>query len=369
MKKKIMYLLAGSFLSFMLVSCGEEEKPIEQIRSIKTFKVSSQATGQTRKFSGIVSAVNYSFLSFEDVEGRVVKLNVDIGDKVTKGQVLAVLDKQKYELDVKNAQANLKKAEANLVKATSEYNREKELFAKQASFQQRLDTRKFQYEAAVSEEKSAKAGLGLANRSLQHTELKTPFDGFVGERFIQPNQEVSKGAKIFRIDEKGAMEIQFSIPETLRKRLALGSEGIAKFAGNAEPDVKCKISFLGTAANQGNAFPAKAVLINSPVSVKPGMTAETSFILPMEGKGASGFLIPVTAVLMGKDAKSGFVFVYNPATSTVKKTKVHFGGSQGNLGIVKSGLNEGDLIADAGVSFLLDGMKVNLYKPAPEGGE
>lgn len=367
MKIKLLCLMLAGGLSLLLVSCGDKEKAVEQIRSIKTFKVSAQATGQTRKFSGVIFAVKYSFLSFEDVSGRVINLNVDIGDKVKKGQVLAVLDKQKYELDVKDAQANLKKAEAHLVKATSEYNREKELFAKQASFQQRLDTRKFQYEAAISGEKSAKAALGLASRNLAHTELKSPFDGFVGERFIQPNQEVTKGEKIFRIDEKGATEVQFSIPETLRKRFKLRQGGSVKLAGK-EVAVKCKISFLGTAANQGNAFPAKAVLLDPSVSVKPGMTAETSFLLPVEGK-ASGFLIPVTAVVMEKDPKTGFVFIYDPATTTVKKTKVHFAGSQGNLGIVTSGLKEGDIVANAGVSFLLDGMKVKLYKPIPEGGE
>ena len=97
--------------------------------------------------------------------------------------------------------------------------------------------------------------------------------------------------------------------------------------------------------------------------VKPGMTAEVSFSLPIEGDVA-GFLIPPAAVLMGEEKKTGCVFVYDPATSTVKKTTVHFKGSQGNLGIVADGLKEGDIIAVAGVSFLLDGMKVHLYKPA-----
>jgi RND family efflux transporter MFP subunit len=313
-----------------------------------------------------VFAVKYAFLSFEDVSGRVIKLNADIGDKVKKGQVLAVLDKQKYQLDVKNAQAGLKKSEAQLQKAKSDYEREKVLFKKQASFQQRLDTRKFQFEAAVSGETSAKAALGLAERNLRHTELKSPYDGFVGERFIQPKQEVRKGEKIFRIDEKGAMEVQFTIPEGIRKRVKLNSEGTVKLSGHSGAgDIKSKISFLGTAASKGNAFPAKALLENPPATVKPGMTAEISLSLPIE-QGASGFLIPPKAVLMGKDKKTGFVFIYNPATSTVKKTEVHFKGSQANLGIVSDGLKEGDIIAVAGVSFLLDKMKVNLYKEATE---
>jgi len=369
MRKRLLYVAVIAAFSLLFISCGKKEKPVAQIRSIKTITVSSQATGQVRKFSGVVFAVNYSYLSFEDVSGRVIDLNVDIGDKVTKGQVLAVLDKQKYQLDVKNAQAKLKESEAKLIKAKSDYDREKILFKKQASFQQRLDTRKFQYEAALSGETSAKAALGLAERNLRHTELKSPYDGFVGERFIQPKQEVRKGEKIFRIDEKGAMEVQFNIPEGIRKRVKLNSGGTVRLAGHpGTAEIKSKISFLGTAASKGNAFPAKAILANPPVTVKPGMTAEISLLLPVK-PAAAGFLIPPSAVIMDKDKKTGFVFVYNSATSTVKKTEVHFEGSQGNLGIVSDGLKNGDIIAVAGVSFLLDGMKVNLYKAVTKGGE
>jgi RND family efflux transporter MFP subunit len=201
LRRKISSLLLLASVSLLFCSCGKKEKIPEMVRSIKTITISQRSTKQIRKFSGIVYAVNYAYLSFEDVQGRVVKVNVDIGDEVQKGQILAVLDKEKYILDVKVAQAKLKKAQASLVKAEADYEREKVLFEKGASFQQRLDTRKFQYEAALSEVHSAQAGLKLAQRNLENTELKAPYEGFIGERFIQPNQEVGLGTRIFRIDE------------------------------------------------------------------------------------------------------------------------------------------------------------------------
>jgi RND family efflux transporter MFP subunit len=369
MRNKTLTIALTGLVIMLVNGCGKKEKPVEQIRSIKTMTVSAQATGQLRKFSGVVFAVNYSYLSFEDVSGRIIKLNVDIGDKVKKGDILAVVDKQKYQLDVKDAQAKLKEATAKLVKANADYEREKELFKHDASFQQRLDTRKFQYEAAISGKSSSKAALGLAERNLNHTELKSPYNGFVGERFIQSNQEVRKGEKIFRIDEKGALEVQFDVPENIRKRVKLNSEGTVRLAGHSESeDIKSKISFLGTAASKGNAFPAKARLENPPASVKPGMTAEISLLLPIKG-GTAGFLIPPKAILMKEDKKTGYVFIYNPKTAKVKKTELKFKGSQGNLGIVADGLKDGDIIAVAGVAFLLDGMKVNLFKPKTETGE
>ena len=369
MKRVLFPTASVALLSCLLIlSCKKEEAPPEQIRSIKTVTVSTPATGQIRKFTGVIFAVNYSYLSFEDVSGRVIKLNADIGDEVKKGEILAVLDKQKYELELKDAQAQLKRAEAAVARTTAAYDREKLLFKKKASFQQRLDAVEFQYKAALSDELAGKAAVGLAERKLRHTDLKSPFDGFIGERFIQPNEEVIKGEAIFRIDEKGELEMQFDVPENLRKRVNLDTEGVVKVLGNSNVEVKCKISYLGTAARAGNAFPAKAILIGPPPNIKPGMTAEVSLSLPIEDS-AAGFIIPINAILMGEEPKTGFVFIYKPATSTVKKTKVHFGGSQGNFGIVIDGIKEGDIIATAGVPFLLDGMKVKLFKPINKIGE
>jgi membrane fusion protein, multidrug efflux system len=368
LQNKILILSAVLGISQLLISCGEKEKPVEQIRSIKTITISNQTSGQLRKFSAVVYAVNYAFLEFKDVSGKVIKLNVGIGDKVSKGDILAVLDKEKYQLDVKDGEANLKKSIAQLSKAKTDYDREKILLKKDESSQTSLDTKKMQYEAAVSGKKFAETALGLANRNLNHTELKSPYDGYISERFIQPNQEIKVGTNIFRIDENGDMEVQFDIPEDLRKRVKLDSEGGVRLSGHPEVTIKSNISYISNAATKGNVFQVKSLLKNIPKYLKPGMTAEISLLLPMKGD-KSGFLIPLTAVLMGDNKKMGDVFVYNPKTSTVTKTKVHFKGFQGDLCIVADGIKSGDIIATTGVAFLLDGMKVNLFKAKTESGK
>ena len=203
---------------------------------------------------------------------------------------------------------------------------------------------------------------------MRNTELLAPYDGFIGARYIEPKQEVGKGQKIFRIDAMGKLEVQFDIPEGMRKRITLNDSGNVTFSGHPGLITKCSVSFLGTAANVGNAFPAKAQLVDPPETVKPGMTAEVSLILPVTDQIA-GFLVPTTAYLPGPDPKSGVVFVYDKTTSTVKKVDVKTGGSQGNLGIVTEGLKAGDIVAVAGVSFLKDGMKVKLYNPTAKNGD
>ena len=95
--------------------------------------------------------------------------------------------------------------------------------------------------------------------------------------------------------------------------------------------------------------------------MNPGMTAEVSLILAEEGR-PTGYLIPLQAILPGEKAGQGYVFVYDAVASTVKKVPVRCRGNEKNLMVIEEGLAEGDIIATAGVSFLVDGMKVRLLE-------
>jgi len=361
--KKCLHVFFIAVSLGLLCSCGKQESPKTEIRAIQYMKIGELANKNLRKFSGVIYARDSSYVSFEDIGGKVKTVNVQIGEKVKKGQVLATLDTEKFELAVNDAEAELKKAEAQMTRSTSDYERERELFRKDASFQKKLDSMKFEHDSAVSNEKSAKAKVGLAIRNLRNTKLQAPFDGDVGERLVEPNQVIAVGHKIFRIDASGALEVHFDIPENLHKRVSVGMTGSVSFPGIKSSDAQCEISYLGTAAGNANSFPVKALLPNPPAGIKPGMTAEVSLHLPIENRQIPGLVIPLKALLPGKNVKSGYVFVYNPQTSTVKKVEVSGAGSQGNFGVVNGAIQPGDIIATAGVSFLTDGMKVKLYEP------
>jgi len=345
----------------MLNGCGKKKEIVPSIRSIKYTIANERASFQMRKFSGIIFAVNYAYMSFEDISGRVSEVKVDIGDMVKKGQVMAVMNKERFKLALKTAEAGLSKAKANLVMAIADYEREKKLFKKDASFQRRLDARKFQYKAAISNARSAQATLGLAKRNLRNTDLVAPYDGYIGQRKIEANQEVRAGQEIFRVDAIGEMEVKFDIPENLIKRVKVGMPGRVKFSSRPNQKSKGKITFLGTAASRGNAFPAKIKLISPGKHIHPGMTAEVLLDLPVTGKG-KGFLLPLSALLSAREVRTGYVFIYNPKTKKLRKVKVRTSGAVDNLGIVEGDITAGDIIATAGISFLADGMEVKLIK-------
>ena len=354
---KILFL---AIIWVAVTACKEKIEIVEEVRALKTITVSELATGQIRKFSGIVMATDSSNLSFE-VSGKVETVNVDIGDRVRKGQILAVLDKEPYRLDVDAAQAELVTAKAKVVNTKEEYERQERVYQQGAGAKSKLDRAKYNYNAAQSQVEYQIAKLNLAKRNLRKTMLTSPYDGHIAWRSVDPHEEIMVGQKVFVIDAKGTLEVNLAVPETTIHRLHIGTSATVGFPTLPGYTVKGRISFIGSAAVKANAFPVKVELIEPHASINPGMTAEVSLLLKDDSQ-TTGYLVPIQAILPAKEAGQGYVFVYDSNTSTVRKAPIRTLGTERNMTIVSDGLSAGDIIAIAGVSFLDDGMKVKLME-------
>lgn len=358
--RKIIKVLSLVFIWVAITACEKKVEIVEQVRALKSITVSKPATGQVRKFSGIVSATDSSNLSFE-VGGKVETVYVDVGNPVRKGQLLAVLDKEPYRLDVDAAQAELVTAEAKVVNTKEEYDRQERVYSQGAGAKSKLEQAKYNYDAARSQVNYQIANLNLAKRNLSKTMLTSPYDGHIAWRSVDPHEEVKVGQKVFTIDAKGALEVYLAVPETTIHQIHMGTPATVRFSTPPGLSVKGRISEIGSAAVKANAFPVKVRLIEPPANINPGMTAEVSLVLKDDSQ-MTGYLVPIQAVLPAGEVGKGYAFVYDPETSTVRKTQIQTLGAEQNMTIVSEGLSAGDIIAVAGVSFLADGMKVKLME-------
>lgn len=355
--KQMVWLLC---LAVALTACKEKTEIIEVVRSIKTITVSKQASEKIYKFSGVVAAVDSSGLSFQ-VGGQVVTVEVDIGDRVTKDQVLAALDPEPYQLDVDAIKAELITAKDNVAKSKAEYERQKRIFEQGAGAQRFVEVSEYNYKAAGSAVKFQIARLDQVNRNLRKTKLLAPYDGTIAWRSVQPNEEVGIGQKVFEINATGKMEIQLAVPETTIDQIHIDDPATITFPTLPGETAQGRISYIGSAAVKANAFPVKVELSDANEKVLPGMTAEANLIVKAVNQ-KPGYIVPLQALLPAPEANRGFAFVYDPGTSTVKKTAVSSRGTEDKEAIVYEGLAAGDIIAVAGVSFLADGMQVKLMK-------
>jgi RND family efflux transporter MFP subunit len=343
-----------------LMACKEKPEIIEVVRSIKTMTVSEQPTEKIRKFSGQVAAVNSSGLSFE-VGGQVESVEVDIGDRVKKGDVLSVLDPEPYQLDVDAAEAELIKARENVTKTNAEYERQKRIFEQGAGAERYVEVSEYNYKAAKSAVNFQIAKLDLAKRNLRKTKLTSPYDGVIAWRAVEPNEKVLAGQKILEINATGRMEVQLAVPETNIDLIHIDDPVTISFPTLPDESAYGRISYIGGAAVKANAFPVKVALMNPSGKVKPGMTAEANLSIKDENR-KSGYLVPMQAVMPSPEPDRGYAFVYDPGTSTVKKKPVRSRGTADKRVIIDEGLDAGDIIAVAGVSFLADGLEVKLLE-------
>ncbi len=361
--KTIMYFFMTAFALIIFAACGQEPPPpVETVRSIKTITVNEIASGRIRKFSGVVEAADKSSVSFE-VSGNVQEVRVNVGDKVSKGDVLAVLDKSTYELNVKAAEAALGRSQAKLKNSSNDLKRLKRIAKMDtgAVSEARLDNAGADYTSAKQQVEYRTSQLNLAKRDLEKTVLRAPFDGHIAERLVEPFYEVSRGQSLFDIYMEGAMEASVSIPESEIHGIYLGLPSEIVFPTIPDKVFEGRVTEISKVAGTANAFPVKVTIEGDLDRVRPGMTAEVTIMLAGEA-AETAYLVPLIAVAAGDSAAKGYVFVFDQDTSTVRKTPIVSGGIRDNDAVVTNGVKAGDIIAVAGVSFLEDGQKVKLME-------
>jgi RND family efflux transporter MFP subunit len=356
-------LLAAIVALIFLSACRQEPPPpVESVRAIKTITVSEIASGRIRKFSGVVEAADKSSVSFE-VAGNVQEVRVNVGDKVSKGDVLAVLDKSEYELNVKAAEAALGRSRARLKNSSNNLERLKGIakIDTGAVSEARLDNAGAEYASAKQQVEFRISQLNLAKRDLEKTVMRAPFDGHIAERLVEPFYEVARGQRLFDIYMEGAMEAAVSIPESEIHGIYLSLPAEISFPTIAGKVYKGIVTEISKVAGTANAFPVKVTIEGDLERIRPGMTAEVVIMLAGE-EAETSYLVPVIAVAAGDSSAKGYVYVFDQNTSTVKKTPVEASGIRDNDIVVTKGVKAGDIIAVAGVSFLEDGQKVKLME-------
>ena len=186
MTNRLICLLLASFL---LGACDQEViEPEERIRAVKTIIVADLASDQQRKFPGTVEPVTSSNLSFE-VNGVIQAMQVDVGDRFKKGEVLASLDNKPFQINVKSARAALSRASAQLKEKKSAYERELRIQTEDpgATTEKTVEQTRAAYDSQVQNVSYSQSQLGLAERDLINTELRAPFDGIVSARYFDPS--------------------------------------------------------------------------------------------------------------------------------------------------------------------------------------
>lgn len=162
------------------------------------------------------------------IQGYVMELSVDAGDRVKMGAILLRLDSKEMKERVAQAAAALRSAQADLERAKSDFQRYERLYEQQSISGQQFDNVKTAYEVAKATEARARAGLEEARAMLSYSVVRAPFDGTIAVREVNVGDLVTPGRVLLSIYKPGTAELVAPVGEQYAEYVKEGTRVTAK---------------------------------------------------------------------------------------------------------------------------------------------
>ena len=358
MKKILMPILAMIVIT-SLISCSKKvEEKKEIVRPVKMMTISTTKKSEGNSYPGKVKASKDAELSFV-VPGRITKLPVLRGQLMKKGDLVAQLDQRDFV-------ANLKAAQADYDFAKSQFDSFKKLVEQGVISQDEFNQKKKNLDVTS-------AAVRSAEKALEDTTLRAPFDGQIAEKDVDIHQDVKANQKVVYFQDTSDLDILIDVPEA-DVTVARGNRTIAELSEKITADAtfasitgrifKVKLKEFDAIADKDTQTYKATFTMKKPmdVNIMPGMTATiTVFHDTDKVNKHNNILVPVDAVFADANGDS-CVWLINPQTMIVTKRKIQTGEMRGGEFIVSSGLKNGDIIATSGIKALFEGTKVKEYK-------
>jgi len=301
-----------------------------------------------------VRARQESPLSFR-VGGNLVKRDVDAGQRVKKGDVLAELDVADFALQARASQAQLAAAEADLVRARDDLKRYQVLADQQLVSRSQLDQQSAAFKAAQGQANAARANLDVLRNQAGYAQLRAPADGVIASREAEAGQVVSAGQTIFNLAADGGREVLIDLPEATIRDYAVGQPVEVELWNRPGQRLPGTIREIAAAADpQARTYATRVSLpADTLADVELGQSARV-----YSSAGRHGTLqLPLGALQRGANGAAS-VWVVDPANSTLKAATVTTGAFGSETVPVLSGVSGGDWVVAAGGHLLRAGQPV-----------
>jgi len=328
----------------------------------RTEQVSKGDIQQSVTATGTVNAVT-TVLVGTQVSGTIKSLYADFNSRVTKGQLIALIDPEMLEAQLAQAKANVEKADATFRDADRTLKRNRELFTKNLVPRSDLDTAETNFDSAKAQLEQAKAAFKVAETNLRYTRILSPVDGIVISRNVDIGQTVAASFQtptLFTIaQDLTKMQIDTNIAESDIGVVKLGQE--VDFTVDAYPD----ITFKGKVWQKRQApitvqnvvtYDVVIQVDNRDFKLMPGMTANVSVIIQTKSdvlrltNAATRFRMTERSAPAGAGAKAGASEKRGPAVWVLedgkpKRVSITPGISDGTYTEIVSGdLKEGQQV-------------------------
>jgi RND family efflux transporter MFP subunit len=320
-------------------------------RPVQIVHVAFQSAEARAEFVGVVRARHETDLGFR-VAGKIIARNVNVGDTVHAGDVVARLDPIDLTLQAESAQAELAAATSNLADATAEEARYATLKARAAVAAADYDHKKAAKDEAIGRLERARRALELASNQLAYAELKVDADGVITATPAEPGQVVALGQAVARLAHHGEMEALVALPETALAE-ARKSDATVELWSDPGRRFKARLRELSPQADATTrTYAARFSIQDTDDGVALGMTATVTLSHLSAAQVAK---LPLSAIL---NRGSGPAVYLVDGSGALELRPVTVAAFTENAALVSAGLAEGDRIVTLGVQKLTAGSQV-----------
>ncbi len=293
-------------------------------------------------YDGVVEAVRQTTVAAQ-VPGAVVALDVKAGDRVRAGQVLLRLDARAAEQTAAASAAQVRAARAGLEAASREFDRQRQLFAKNYISRAALDRAEAQYKSAQAEAAAQLASAGAARTQSDFYVVRAPYGGVVADVAVVLGDMAMPGKPLLTVYDPAALRVKAAVPQTAAMRLPAGQQdqAQAEIPGVAQRIQPARVQLLPTVDPATHSLELRLDLPAGLAGVTPGMFARAW--LPLGGSaGDARVYVPQQAVL--RRAELTGVYVVGTDGRPLLR-QVRLGRAEAGQVEILSGVSAGERVA------------------------
>jgi membrane fusion protein, multidrug efflux system len=415
-------LLIPLSVLYLAIGCSQQDSPRpEVVRPVKTMVVIAGDDMHVRSFPGRVEGSKSVELAFQ-VSGILTNLPVKEGQSVVKNDLIAQLRQDEFQARLQSVQgqldqaraglnalqqgerpeerlrreAEVRAAEARLANARIDYERFARLVQSSAVSRSEYDRAQTAYRVAQEDHRAAlqileqgtiarqedieaqqaqvrvlEGRLVEANLQLEDATLRAPYDGVIARRFVDVGQNIRAKQPVVQFQDVDEVDIVADVPETIMTAIRAADivQMTAAFSGAPGLEFPVRLKEMAQVADpMTQTFQVRVAMKSPPdMNLLPGMTSTVSLTYRRARILDGRILVPISAVF--KDSTGEQVAWVVGPDQTVSRRPVKIGEATGGRIEIVEGLQPGDRIAVAGVTFLRQGMKVRDLGDALGGGQ
>lgn len=326
-----------------------------------------------KDFIGHVEAVKSVDLH-PQVTGYVEKVLFEEGSYVQEGDVLFVIEQQRYMANLSLAEAELAKAQANLVKVEKDYNRQVALNKQKYASDASLDASKNELSSAKAAVKQAQANLELAKINVGYTTITAPISGYIGKALVTEGNFVTSSTQtLARIVQTNPIRIVYSVNDSdfvdVRQHAKNGGNNDFLDTEIVLPN-KDKINLKPLKRFTDNEINTDTATIavydeydNTRRLLTPGNYVQ---VLLSTSAPVDAVMVPQASV--GQDAQGNYVMVVGN-DDIVEQRRVILGDTVDDKQVVKQGIKVGEKVIVQGLTKVQSGQKVKASSILAEGSK